>query len=39
MKKYNLSNARFFFEEIRTRLRKDMYEEAYALESILKMFI
>ena len=39
MKKYNLSNGRLFFEEIRKRISKEMYDEAYALESILKMFI
>ncbi len=35
-KKENNTNARFFFEEIRKRMSKNMYDEAYALEALLK---
>lgn len=35
-KKENNTNARFFFEEIRKRLSKNMLDEAYALEALLK---
>ena len=36
-KKTNLPLARLYFEEIRKRISKEMYDEAYALESILKL--
>ncbi len=36
-KKENLSLARLFFEEIRKRISKEMYDEAYALEALLKL--
>ena len=35
-KKENNTNARLFFEEIRKRLSKNMLDEAYALEALLK---
>ncbi len=35
-KKENNTNARLFFEEIRKRLSKNMIDEAYALEALLK---
>jgi len=36
-KKYGLSYARMYFEEIRSRIGKDMYDEAFALEALLKL--
>ena len=36
-KKENLTMARLYFEEIRKRISKNMYDEAYALEAILKL--
>ena len=37
MKKNNLSLARMFFEEIRSRVSKKMYDEAYAYVALLKL--